>query len=132
MDYSAEVLRRFADLPGAGPLPQGPGLRVEGGAGTEEEGIRVVFAARVEAGRLVAVAFRAFGCPHTLAVCSMAAERLADRPVRELGRLDPLELGRELGVPAAKSSRLLVIQDALRNCLADWDNRRLVLPPQSD
>lgn len=129
MDYSAEVLRRFESLPGAGPLPPGPGHCVEGSAGAEAEGIRVVFAARVEGDRLAALAFRAFGCPHTLAVCSMAVERLTGLPVRSLGCLDPLDLGRELGVPPAKSSRLLVIQDALRNCLADWDNKRLPLPP---
>lgn len=129
MDYNAEVLRRFASLPFGGALPAGPGLPLQGAAGAEEEGIRVVFMARVEGAQLVAVAFRAFGCPHTLAACSMVAERLTGRPVQELGALDPLALGPELGVPPAKSHRLMVIQDALRNCLADWDNKRIPIPP---
>lgn len=128
MHYNAEVLRRFAHLPCAGALPAGPGMRLQGAAGSPDEGVRVVFTARVEGARLAAVAFRAFGCPHTLAACSMAAERLAGLPVEELGCLDPLALAAALDVPPAKSHRLMVIQDALRNCLADWDNKRIPIP----
>lgn len=124
MDYSPEVRARFASLAGAGSLAPGPGTVVEGAAGSTELGAQVLFRARVADGCLAALAFQAFACPHTLAVCSIAVERLQGQPVPALGRFDVLAAGRDVGVPPAKTSRLMIIQDALRNCLADWDNRR--------
>ena len=38
---------------------------------------------------------------------------------------DPRSLEEALPVPAAKRGRLLIVADALRNCLAAWDTTQL-------
>jgi hypothetical protein len=70
-----------------------------------------------------------FGCPHTRAACDRAVQLLTGAPVAQLGLLEPLSLGAGLGIPPEKAGRLLIIQDALRNCLADWDNAQLKPAP---
>lgn len=110
--------------------PPVPGDRLAAGeAGSEEAGTRVVFTARVRAGRLAGLDARVYGCPHTLAACDEAVRRLVGAPVGHLAGLVPGDLGAAVDLPPAKAGRLLVIQDALRNCLADWDNGRLTSAP---
>ncbi|MCB1597016.1 MAG: iron-sulfur cluster assembly scaffold protein [Gammaproteobacteria bacterium] len=128
MDYSSEVARHFAAPRQAGTLPPGPGTLVRGEGGSVEQGAWVVFQARIDAGRVVALAWRAYGCPHVIAACSLAAEMLTGCAPAELGTFEPLCLRAPLDVPALKSGRLLIIQDALRKCLAAWDNGDLRSP----
>jgi cysteine desulfurase len=111
------------------PTPAGPGSLASGEAGSEDEGARVACRARVREGRIEALDLRVFGCPHTRAAAREAVRRLTGAPVEDLGRLDPAALGAAVAAPAEKAGRLLVIQDALRNCLADWDNGRLKPAP---
>lgn len=120
--YDPRVEVRFAAPPHAGPLPPGEGTLLRGEAGTLEAGTLVAFEARLAGGRITAMAFRAFGCPDTIAACSLAAEQLTGATPAEARALDPLGLRDSLGIPAGKTGRLLVIQDALRNCFAAWDN----------
>ena len=70
----------------------------------------------------VALAWQAWGCPHVIAACSLAAERSPAAHPRNCGTFEPLSLRAPLDVPALKTGRLLFIQDALRKCLAAWDN----------
>jgi NifU-like protein involved in Fe-S cluster formation len=133
--YTAKVQAHFEQPRHAGDLAPGPGQALRGEAGSAEEGIRVRFEARVasagEGGgpRLVAVAWRAWGCPHSIAALSLAADWLLGRPPGDLAAVEPAWLARELGIPTTKAGRLLIIQDALRNCLADWENSRLPVSP---
>lgn len=122
MEYSSEVARHFAAPRHVGTLAPGPGTLVRGEGGSVEQGARVVFQLRIDAGRVVALAWQAYGCPHVIAACSRAAEMLGGCTPAELRAFDPLSLRAPLDVPALKSGRLLFIQDALHNCLAAWDN----------
>ncbi|MBL8199396.1 MAG: aminotransferase class V-fold PLP-dependent enzyme [Chromatiales bacterium] len=139
VDRAADVFNRAVTelrerAPGSGPPftqdgePAGT-LLARGEAGSEEAGTRVVFAARVREGRVASLEARVFGCPHTRAACDRAVQLLTGAAVAELGRLEPRLLGADLGIPPEKAGRLLVIQDALRNCLADWDNAQLKPAP---
>ncbi len=123
--YSDLVLRHFFEPRYAGDLAAGTGVAVRGVAGDIRLGTVVHFFARVDAGRLQAVAFRAFACPHTLAACSLAAESLHGAPVENLARLSARDLAESLALPAEKLGRLLVLEDALRNCWRAWDNKQL-------
>lgn len=131
MDYPDAVLARFDAPPHAGPLAPGPGSVVEGRAGGVQEGIEVAFEVRVADGRIAAAAFRALGCPYTIAACSLVAEQLAGREVQALRDFVPLRLGPELDLPAEKGGRLLRIEDALRSCWRAWDNRGLAASSES-
>jgi len=116
----------FAALDHAGEIPGAtaePGRVVRGEAGREALGTRVCFALRVMEGRVAAVRYRAYGCPHTLATCEWLARelegrRLADGAIQAPGVGTPLEWSERLGLPPAKLGRLLVIEDALRAALA--------------
>lgn len=129
--YGTRVQDHFQHPRHAGDLEPGPGQALRGEAGSAEEGLKVRFEARVapvgegSGHQLVAVAWRAWGCPHSLAALSLAADWLLGRPPQDLAAVEPAWLARELDIPATKAGRLLVIQDALRNCLADWENSRL-------
>ena len=119
MQYS-EAVRRYFDAPvNAGPLP---GHAARGEAGEREQGIHVVFWARVQDGRIEDISFQAFGCPHSIAACCLATERLRGQAAEAMLELAPESLAAPLEMPAEKMGRLLVIQDALRNCFRAWEN----------
>jgi NifU-like protein involved in Fe-S cluster formation len=125
MDYPAAVLERFDAPAHAGRLSPGPGTTVTGRAGDLAEGILVAFEARIDAGHIAGVAFRAYGCPHTIAACSLVAERLRGLPATALTDFDLADVAADLDLPPEKRGRLLRIEDALRMCGRDWDNKRL-------
>ncbi len=112
--YSDEVLALFERLPGAGSLPDGAGMAVEGEAIALDRGAWVRFDARVDRGRFVACRFRAWGCPHVLAAAARTAERLAGAVVAEEAACDTRTLMQALQAPAEKLGRLLVVEDAER------------------
>jgi cysteine desulfurase len=64
--------------------------------------------------------FQAFACPHTREVAAWLCEALRGRKRQELIPGTPGAWAREHGVPAEKLGRLLVVEDALRACLAHW------------
>lgn len=66
---------------------------------------------------------QAYGCPHTLAVIRWLQERLPGRTRATLVPGDPREWARLHRVPTEKLGRLLVIEDALRNCLTAWPSQ---------
>ncbi|MEO7387129.1 MAG: aminotransferase class V-fold PLP-dependent enzyme [Gammaproteobacteria bacterium] len=132
--FAAAVSALRALAPGTGPPLAGAGeaagtVLARGEAGSPEAGTWVVFGASIRKGRVARLEFRIFGCPHTRAACEQVVERLTGRPVTDLGRIEPLQIRADLGIPPEKTGRLLIIQDALRNCLADWDNRGLTPAP---
>jgi len=125
MEYPAEVLAHFAAPQHAGELPAGPGEVFSSGAGALSEGVRVGFQLRVLNGRIQALTFRAYGCPYTVAACSVAAEGLQGQPAAVLRDFTLGEVAEGLQVPPGKRGALLRIEDALRSCWRAWDNSQL-------
>ncbi len=123
--YSPIVSEYFWSTPNAGkPVGNSVGLFL-GQAGDREQGIEVAFHMRVDGQVIAEIRFQVFGCPHAIAACGLAAERLAGQPVGALMELKPESLRTALDAPVEKMGRLLVVQDALRNCFLAWDNRGL-------
>ena len=135
IDRAAEIFGRVvAELrrrspAAARPVADAAVPLARGEAGSEAAGTWVAFDAEVRDGRIARLEPRVFGCPDTRRACERVVELLAGAPVGELGTVDPLSLSEELRIPTEKAGRLLIIQDALRNCLADWDNSRLTSDP---
>jgi NifU-like protein involved in Fe-S cluster formation len=116
MDYCAEVLRRFDSPPGAGKIgSDAPGL-VAAEAEDRTLNVWIRFQVQVEDGVIRDVRFQAFGCPHTIAAASYAADWLRGRPAAALRQLDVGRVGRDLAVPTEKLGKLLRIEDALALC----------------
>jgi hypothetical protein len=118
---NGQVRRLFASLTHAAgcpvePAPPGLGLQVQGEAGRERRGTRVSFILGVQGNRIVWARYRAYGCPHTLAVCEWLAGRLESEQGAALGTA--ADWAQALDVPASKLGRLLVVEDALQSALA--------------
>lgn len=113
--YSAAVLEHFRQPRLAGVL-SGPGIAV-GRAGSIKEGGLVEFSLRPEAGRAAELRFRAYGCPHTIAAASLAAERLAGQPLETLAAFRGLELAKALDLPVEKLPAVLRVEDALKTAV---------------
>lgn len=122
MTYPEPVRRHFFHPANVGPLRAPAGMRAcLGQAGGERDGAWVVMEAAVRDARVEVLAFRAYGNPWLLAACSRVTGLLAPGPVARLAEFDPADLMAELQIPAGQLGRLLVLQDALRNCFRDWD-----------
>jgi NifU-like protein involved in Fe-S cluster formation len=125
VQYSPLVARHFTDPANAGAPSDDVTGWVRGAAGDRAQGARVVFHLRIQGGEIAEIRFQAFGCPHTIAACSLATEWLTGRPVDELMELIPAALLAALEAPVEKMGRMLLIQDALREGLAAWENQGL-------
>ena len=93
-------------------------LTAEAGDPGEETWVR--FHLTVEAGIVKAARFKAYGCPHTLAVMDWLTRRLPGRARNDGPPGTPAGWTEELSVPVEKLGRLLVIEDALLACFARW------------
>ncbi len=129
MEYSAEVLTRFRDPPQAGTPPAGAPDWYRGEGGGLERGTWIVIHARLVAGLVRELRFQAFACPHVVAACSLAAEQLAGAPAARLATFRHAEVAEPLAIPAEKAGRLLVLEDALRNCFQAWENKAVSRAP---
>jgi cysteine desulfurase len=67
--------------------------------------------------------FEAYGCPHTLAVAAWMTTQLQGRRREALQPGTPKDWAKTLGVPTEKFGRLLVIEDAVQDCLRHWPCR---------
>jgi len=81
-------------------------------AGNPGEETWVRFHLTVEAGIVKAARFKAYGCPHTLAVMEWLTRRLPGRARDEGPPGTPAGWTEELSVPVERLGRLLVIEDA--------------------
>jgi cysteine desulfurase len=93
-------------------------LTAEAGNPGEETWVR--FHLTVEAGIVKSTRFKAYGCPHTLAVMDWLTRRLPGRTRDDGPPGTPAGWTEELSVPVEKLGRLLVIEDALLACFARW------------
>jgi cysteine desulfurase len=134
IDFAAECFTSVIDKLRAMAPPTGKSQHAKtssddagfrGEAGSEELGTRVVFKGRADDGRIAELSFKVYGCPHTVSACQLVAGRLKGQRLSSLPEIEPGELAQELDLPREKMGRLLIVQDALRNCLADWENRTL-------
>ena len=121
-----EVMRLRALSPAsedAAPLPtarpaEAIVLTAEAGAPGEETWVR--FHLTVEGGIVKAARFKAYGCPHTLAVVDWLTRRLPGRTRDDGPPGTPALWAEELSVPVERLGRLLVVEDALLACFARW------------
>ena len=108
--------------PAAAPpgLETGPGRRLAGEAGSQDEGTWVRFHLWVDERHVKDARFQAFACPHTVDTAAWLCERLRGRSRGELGVGTPAEWAQARRVPVEKLGRLLVVEDALNACITHW------------
>jgi len=104
--YSDRVRRLFASAAHAGDAD---GPTVEQARGDA----RVRLSAEVQAGRLAALRFRAYGCPHLIAAAEDFCQRFEGRKPDALQEFTARDAVAELGVPVAKTGTILLLEDAV-------------------
>jgi NifU-like protein involved in Fe-S cluster formation len=121
-------LRSLSPASGAAPFPNEAGPDdasgiVTGEAGSTDREAWIRFHLATEGDAVKDARFQAYGCPHTLAVTAWVAERLPGRSRAELVPGTPHEWAEALAVPIEKLGRLLIVEDALLDCLQHWPQR---------
>lgn len=109
--YNDELRRLFASPAHAGDRPGGT-RTATAEASASATGYRVRLSASEEAGRLTAVRFRAFGCPHLLAAAEAFCAEVEGQPATALLVPRVPALMERLAVPVEKTGRLLLLEDA--------------------
>jgi NifU-like protein involved in Fe-S cluster formation len=106
--YSAKVRELFASPAHGGDLADAVV------AETAQQGIRLRLSAIHANGRIEALRFRAYGCPHVIAACELFCQAFEGRPVTALNDFQVADIMGDLSVPVEKTGRILVLEDAVR------------------
>ncbi len=107
--YSTRVRQLFASTPHAGAIDDGIIVRVE------DQGVRVELSAKVDRDRVIALKFRAWGCPHLIAAAEAFCTGFERQQVAHLKSFAAAGLMQTLAVPVEKTGRILVLEDAVRS-----------------
>jgi NifU-like protein involved in Fe-S cluster formation len=94
-------------------MDSGAGVFV-GTAGSQAEGAEVRFWLKSGGGRIQAISFRAYGCPHTIAAAAWVAQHARGLMLADVDRTTWLEVERALAIPPQKRGRLLIVEDSLK------------------
>lgn len=115
--YSAAVRALFDAPAHAG--------RVAGGVThyVEDQGVRIRLSARVCDGQIESLRHQVWGCPHLIAIAEAGCRQLAGRPSASLLKFGIGGLMAELEVPAEKTGRMLVFEDAVHSLGAAIDRQ---------
>jgi NifU-like protein involved in Fe-S cluster formation len=116
MEYSAEVRQRFRAPDRSGDVSSEAVGVLVGTAEDRSLGIWIRFQVQYQAATIQLVRFRAFGCPHTLAMADYLASGLEGRSLGSLGQLDLAKIAEDLDLPREKHGKLLRLEDALLSC----------------
>ncbi|MDE2345423.1 MAG: iron-sulfur cluster assembly scaffold protein, partial [Gammaproteobacteria bacterium] len=100
-EYNTEVWSHFRAPRNSGVFPADASGVVAGAAGARKHGRAVEFQLQVNAaGTVVDCRYRVFGCPATIALCSMASEALKGGPLCDAARYSVVQLADRLGLVA--------------------------------
>ncbi len=83
-------------------------------AGAEGPEARVQLFARPDGETVTHLGFRAWGCPHVIAAAEYFCANHQGSALSELEAFDVSEIIEKLSVPAEKTGRILVLEDAVR------------------
>jgi NifU-like protein involved in Fe-S cluster formation len=119
--YNTLVRACFGNPEHAGDLGRGYAAHAQADVSDPGSGARLQFFAGIEDGRISALRFRAWGCPHLLAAAELFCREQEGRELASAAAVDLKEIMARLAVPAAKTGRLLLIEDAARMLAAGAD-----------
>jgi NifU-like protein involved in Fe-S cluster formation len=118
MEYSDTVLAHLRAPRNAGTFPAGTPDVSQGSAGERRRGREIRVELKLtDDGRVEAMRYRVYGCPATIALCSVLSERVVGRTREEAAGMAGLGLAAELELPAPKRDAALLLEDALQAAL---------------
>lgn len=115
--YSAAVRALFDAPAHAGRVPGGVSHYVE------DQGVRIRLSALVRDGHIETLRHQVWGCPHLIAVAEAGCRELEGRAAASLLKFGVGGLISKLRVPAEKTGRMLVFEDAVHSLGAAIDRQ---------
>jgi NifU-like protein involved in Fe-S cluster formation len=112
--YNTLVRDCFENPAHAGELPEAYADTRTADVTDPGSGARLQFSAGIEHGRMSALRFRAWGCPHLLAAAELYCREHEGRELASSGDVDVTGMLARVAAPVAKTGRLLLIEDAAR------------------
>jgi len=121
-EYSETVVEHFRAPRNTGAFPSGDRDVLSGWAGSRKQGREIRLKLKLaEDGRIAACRYQAYGCPATIALCSVLSERLPGMTPAEALGWSGMHLAEELELPAPKRDAALLLEDALRHALRSYN-----------
>ena len=113
--YDDTVQMHFRAPRNAGRFTAGQERILAGSAGQRCHGREVEFQLQLTAeGRIGDCRYRVYGCPATIALCSLTSEALKGRTPAEAVGFSVVALVEQLGLPAEKRDAAITVEDAVR------------------
>jgi len=107
--YNAAVRELFAKPAHAGDVDDGKSVQVD------NQGVRVRLSATARAGKIEAMRFRAWGCPHLIAAADWLCDYYEGRVIEALEEFPRAPIMENLAIPMEKTGRILVLEDTVRS-----------------
>jgi NifU-like protein involved in Fe-S cluster formation len=118
--YNQTVRRHFADPQHSGDLQEDYELMLVADVSESGDGAHIVMSAGIRGGTIARMAYRVRGCPHLIAALELACTTLESQPVAGLENFDSADITQELSMPAEKTGRILLLEDALATLWAQY------------
>lgn len=127
--YSDTVWAHFRAPHNVGGFAVGDERVLAGSAGARRHGRQVEFQLRLTPeGRIAECRYRVYGCPATIALCSLTSEALKGRTPVEAAGFSVVALVEQLGLPAEKRDAALTVEDAIRAAAARYNSAQGLSP----
>jgi len=122
-EYSATVWKHFHTPSNAGEFLAGTAGVLNGEAGARQHGRAVAFQLQVTAdGQVADCRYRVYGCPVTIALCSLTSEALKGQPLTAAAAYSVVSLAEQLGLPAEKHAAAITVEDAIRSAAGRYNS----------
>ena len=127
--YSDTVRTHFRTPRNAGRFAAGHERILAGSAGQRRHGREVEFQLQVTAeGRIGDCRYHVYGCPATIALCSLTSEALKGRTLAEAAGFSVVALAEQLGLPAEKRAAAVTVEDAVRDAVGRYNAAPVISP----
>ena len=127
--YSDTVRTHFRAPRNAGGFAAGRERILAGSAGQRRHGREVEFQLQLTAdGRIGDCRYHVYGCPATIALCSLTSEALKGRTPAEAAGFSVVALVEQLGLPAEKLDAAITVEDAVRAAVGRYNAASAISP----
>lgn len=123
-EYSAAVLTHFRAPRNVGVFPSGAPRVLKGHAGARLHGREVGFQLQITTdSRIAECRYRVYGCPATIALCSLTSDALKGLSLGEAAAFSVVALAEQHGLPAEKRAAAIMVEDAVRAAVAEYNTQ---------
>ncbi len=124
MAYSDKVIDHYENPRNVGSLDKDSQDVGTGIVGAPECGDVMKLQIQVEEGVIKDAKFKTFGCGSAIASSSLATEWLKGRSVEDAQKIRNVDIVEELALPPVKIHCSVLAEDAIRQALADYQNKQ--------